>query len=70
MRLPLTQRRPFTNRPFWRDWVLGGVLFGTGWMCYRLNRPVAYVLVVLGAGVLLAAIVHAVGTPLRGWAEK
>ncbi len=59
------QHRPFTSRPFWRDWLVGCVLFGLGWVCYLGSRAVAYLLVVLGTAILLAALAHEIVWMLR-----
>src|SRR5271170_1753837 len=64
-------RRPFLSRPFWRDWVLCGLLIGVGFVLLdatafrhdlqgRLGEGLAIALLGGGASVLLAAIFHAV----------
>jgi hypothetical protein len=64
-------RRPFLTRPFWRDWVLCGVLIGAGFVLLdatvfrhdlqgRVAEGLAIALLGGGASVLLAAIFHAV----------
>jgi hypothetical protein len=56
--------RPFLNRPFWRDWVLACVLIGGGFALFGPGHPyvngTGYTLMLLGAGVFVAAIAHAI----------
>ena len=64
--------RRFTTRPFWRDWVLGGVLLGIGFAVTpsfhdpRTGLP-SIVLMAAGAIILLAALTHAVGVSCGLW---
>jgi hypothetical protein len=64
------QRQPFTSRPLWRDWLVGYVLVGVGFAIFPSQngpqiKPVAYGLMLLGGLVLLAALIHVMGTLLR-----
>ena len=60
-------RRAFLGCPFWRNWVIayglvamGFTLSGPGWVPW-----LGYSLMVFGAGVMLAALMHASWE--RGW---
>jgi hypothetical protein len=59
-----TMSKSFRNRPFWRDWVLGGVFIGVGFMVYAPGHPLINVagaaLMLTGVAIFVAAFTHAV----------
>ena len=63
-------RRRFLLRPFWRDWVLSGVIIGIGFLLSAPGRPLAgwpgFVVIGAGAAIFVAAVVHALWSFFSG----
>jgi len=61
---PIRARKTFLARPFYRDWVLSGVIIGMGFMLSDHGGPLegwpGLVVVGIGACIFIAAMIHGV----------
>jgi hypothetical protein len=62
-------KKSFLIRPFWRDWVLAGVIIMVGFVLSSPNAPLngwpGLFVIGIGVVILLSAIIHALWSLCR-----